>query len=153
MIPAFDTATGNLPPGLHRASWAEIRDRFGYTDHRRKLLVGLYRVLHALKSVGCRRAYIDGSFITSKQHPGDFDGCWDVEHVDVDELERQAPALLEFANRRKAQKTAYGGEMFPARGRAEPSGTVFVEFFQRDRNTGDPKGIVVIDLKDSNDYE
>ena len=148
MILDFDPTTGNLPPGLHLASWAEISSRFGHTDHRRKLLEGLHRVLLALKSAGCQRAYVDGSFVTAKQHPGDFDGCWEVDGVDVDQLEQLAPALLEFADRRRAQKAAYGGEMFPARGQAQPSGTVFVEFFQRDKHTGEPKGIIAVDLRD-----
>jgi len=29
---------------------------------------------------------------------------------------------------------------------ADPAGTAFLDFFQRDKATGDPKGIVTIDL-------
>jgi hypothetical protein len=54
--------------------------------------------------------------------------------------------LLTFANRRAAQKRKYGGEMFPADWAADAAGTNFVRFFQRDRNTGQPKGIIVLDL-------
>lgn len=147
MIPKFDPDTGNLPAGIHTATWRQIAARFGYTAHRQRLLTGLRAVLLALKAAGCRRAYIDGSFVTAKEHPGDFDGCWEVDGVDVDVLSSIAPTLLEFAHRRKAQKDAYGGEMFLARGRAEPSGTVFVDFFQRDKHSGEPKGIIAIDLE------
>jgi hypothetical protein len=45
-----------------------------------------------------------------------------------------------------AQKRKYGGEMFPADWAADAAGTNFVRFFQRDRNTGQPKGIIVLDL-------
>jgi hypothetical protein len=37
--------------------------------------------------------------------------------------------------------------MFPARWDADPSGTAFIEFFQRDKVTGEPKGIIAIDLE------
>ena len=42
---------------------------------------------------GCRRAYVDGSFVTAKEVPGDFDGCWEAEDVDPDALD---PVLLDF---------------------------------------------------------
>jgi hypothetical protein len=147
MIPAFDLESGNLPPGIHQATWREITARFGHTPRRRILLAGLRKALLALQSVGCRRAYVDGSFVTAKTHPGDFDGCWEIEGVDVDALDAVAPALLDFAERRKAQKAAYGGEMFPARSGADPSGMAFIDFFQRDKVTGEPKGIIAIDLE------
>ncbi len=41
MIPAFDPATGALPPGDHRATLEEIGSRFGFTPRRRWLLKGL----------------------------------------------------------------------------------------------------------------
>lgn len=95
------------------------------------------------RAAGCRRSYIDGSFVTAKEAPGDFDGCWEVAGVDPDLLD---PVLLNFANRRAAQKAKYGGELFPAEGSADPFGTRFLDFFQRDKDTADPKGIVGIDL-------
>jgi hypothetical protein len=148
VIPNLDQETGNLPPGVHQASWEEITSRFGHTPHRRRLLEGLKAVLLALKAAGCRQAYVDGSFVTAKEHPGDFDGCWEVDGVDVALLKRIAPTLLDFRDRRKAQKAAYGGEMFLAHTPADPFGTAFVDFFQRDKHTGEPKGIIAIDLRD-----
>ena len=40
-----------------------------------------------LRAAGCKRAYIDGSFITTKEHPGDFDACWDLDGVDFDVID------------------------------------------------------------------
>lgn len=40
MIPPFDER-GNLPPGIHKASWTEVEARFGTTPWRRSLLLGL----------------------------------------------------------------------------------------------------------------
>ena len=72
MIPALDPSTGNLPPGEHLAAWVDVVERFGTTPWRRQLLEGLERALRDLRAAGCKRAYIDGSFITTKEHPGDF---------------------------------------------------------------------------------
>jgi hypothetical protein len=147
VIPPFDPATGNLPPGEYRATWHELTERFGRTEWRAGLLNGLKAALVVLKAAGCRTVYLDGSFVTAKERPGDYDGCWDAEGVDFDLLEQTAPALLTFDDERAAQKAAYGGELFVADWGAGPIGTLFREFFKSDRD-GNPKGIVVIDLKD-----
>jgi uncharacterized protein DUF6932 len=142
-IPSIDQATGNLPAGIHDATWEELDAAFGSTPRREELLEGLLRALSALQRAGCRRAYVDGSFVTSKDVPGDFDACWDAEGVDPDVLDA---TLLDFDNRRAAQKAKYGGELFIATDAAGPAGMRFLDFFQRDKRTGDPKGIVALDL-------
>ena len=81
--------------------------------------------------------------MTDKEHPGDFDACWEAAAVDPDKLD---PELLDFTDRRAAQKRRYGGGLFPAEVAAEPGGTVFLDFFQTDSQTGKPKGIIVVDL-------
>ncbi len=143
MIPPFDPDTGNLQPGVHDATWAEVVARYGTSPDRLVLLAGLKAALDALRVAGCQRAYIDGSFVTDKAQPADFDGCWEVEGVDLDRLD---PVLKPFTNRREAQKRAFGGELFPADWSADATGTHFLEFFQRDRDAGRPKGIIAIDL-------
>ncbi len=90
MIPEFDER-GNVPPGVHHATWIEIVSRYATSTHRQGLLDG---------------------------------------------------------NHRAAQKARYGGELFPAETAAEPSGTAFLDYFQSDRETGAPKGIVAISLGD-----
>ena len=140
MIPAFDAA-GNLPPGVHEATWDEFVARFGTTPRRLALLAGLKAALDALRTAGCRRAYVDGSFVTAKADPGDFDGCWETDGVDPNRLD---PVLATFDAGRRTQKAKYGGELFFAHAPADPSGTRFVEFFQRDRS-GQPKGIIALD--------
>jgi hypothetical protein len=107
------------------------------------LLTGLRAALEALRVAGCRRVYVDGSFVTAKEVPGDFDGCWEAEDVDYEALD---PVLLDFRDRRAAQKAKFGGEMFVASWGADPEGARFLDFFQIDKNTGDAKGIVAIDL-------
>ncbi len=142
-IPPFSDS-GNLPEGVHDATWPEIVERFGTTERRRELLDGLRRALERLRDAGCRRAYVDGSFVTAKDEPRDFDVCWEADDVDPDLLD---PIFLTFANRRAAQKERFGGEFFPAAWEADPHGTRFIDFFQRDNMTGDRKGIVALDLE------
>lgn len=117
--------------------------RFGGSPRRLELLQGLRGALAALGAAGCRTAYVDGSFVTAKPEPGDFDVCWEVADVSADALD---PVLLDFSDGRRAQKERFGGELFPADVAAEPAGTRFLEYFQRDPETGEPKGIVQIDL-------
>jgi hypothetical protein len=144
MIPPLDKHSGKLPPGIHVSTWDELAARFGRTDRRRRLLVGLREALESLRQAGCRRVYIDGSFVTAKRVPGDFDACWDADGVDPDLLD---PVLLDFTNLRAAQKARFGGELFVSSAVADLLGTRFVDFFQRDAITGRPKGMVAIDLE------
>ena len=142
MLPNF-TEGGLLPPGVHWATWEEIADRFGSNEWRKELLAGLRRALENLRDAGCRTAYIDGSFSTDKDLPEDFDACWEERDVDPDALD---PVLLTFDRGRAAQKLRYLGELFPAAAPADETGLSFIEFFQIDRESGESKGIVAIDL-------
>lgn len=144
MIPDFDSSTGLLPEGVHSAAWAEVVSRFGYNPQRSWLLGGLARALHALRSAGCATAYLDGSFVTEKTIPGDYDLCWSVSGVNPHRLD---PVLLDFSNGRRAMKAKYLGDLFPDSGVEARSGQTFSEFFQTDRHTGNRKGIVAIDLR------
>lgn len=143
MIPPFGPA-GLLPPGVHESTWPKFAERFGTTPHRRRLLQGLRAALESLRVAGCRTAYVDGSFVAAKRIPGDFDVCWEVEGVDPHLLD---PVLLTFDDGRAAQKAKFLGELFPAQTQETGSGATFLEFFQVDKETGQPKGIVALDLR------
>jgi hypothetical protein len=141
VIPPFQP-NGHLPDGIHSATWKEVREHFGWNQRRQHLLVGLEQALNDLYEAGCERVYLNGSFVTNKNEPGDFDACWDPTNVNFDTLE---PTLLEFENARAAQKGRYGGELFPADWDAVGNNTTFLEFFQSIRGGG-KKGIVHIEL-------
>ncbi len=143
MIPPFDD-TGRLPPGVHWAEWAEFSERYGTNPHRRVLLAGLKRAIEALRVAHCDTVYIDGSFVTSKDFPHDFDACWSFQEVVPELLD---PVLLDFDNWRAAQKAKFYGELFPAEATADLSGRRFLEFFQVDKETEEPKGIIALDLR------
>lgn len=142
MIPDFEP-NGNLPPGIHLTTWETVAQRFGVNPYRQTLLAGLLSALKNLANAGCQRVYIDGSFVTAKEFPGDYDACWDIANVDPDKLD---PALLMFAFGRLVQKTRYKGEFFPATMLIAGGGATFLEFFQTDKRTGQPKGIIALDL-------
>lgn len=149
MIPQFD-ADGLLPPGIHWATWDEVAATFGSTPWRRRLLDGLEMAIDSLRRAGCRTVYIDGSFVTGKEVPNDFDACWEEAGVEPELLDL---VLLQFDAGRAAQKARYLGELFPASLGATVEGMSFLEFFQTDRETGGSKGIVAVDLGGPNDQE
>jgi hypothetical protein len=143
MLPPFQP-DGTLPTGIHWADWGEIEAKFGWTPHRRHLLQGFREGAKLLQAAGCKAAFLDGSFVTSKEMPGDFDACWAIQDVDADKLDS---VFLDFTNLRAAQKARFQGEFFPADIPEGVSGRTFLEFFQRDKDSGEPKGIVALDME------
>lgn len=146
-VPEFENF-GNLPAGVHESNLVEVESRFAYNAKRVRLLDGFRDACRSLKQAGCSRVYLDGSFVSVKPEPGDFDACWEANNnVDPDLLE---PELLDFRNGRKAQKARFGGELFLADEVADfdLSGKpiLFVAFFQRDKITRAVKGIIAVDL-------
>ncbi len=119
---------------------------FGTTAYRSRLLQGFEAATNILRAAGCRRVYLDGSFVTSKAVPGDFDALWEPTGVDVALLLQMERCFGDFDNGRAAQKTKFFGEFFPATLPELSSGSIFLDFFQVDKQTGTPKGIIAIDL-------
>lgn len=109
--------------------------------HRTRLTAGLLAALQNLAGAGCRSVLLDGSFVSLKYLPEDYDGAWDTRGVDPYRLD---PVLLDFSNGRAAMKSKYLGELFPATASAAP-GVLYRDFFMTDRS-GVPKGILNIDL-------
>jgi hypothetical protein len=143
LLPSW-TAEGTLPPGEHLAAWPECVTRFGWNPHRLRLLEGLLRALQNLRGAGCERVFLDGSFVTTKEVPGDYDGCWETRGVDPARLD---PIFLDIADIRAGrpqQKAKYRGELFAASWPADAKRR-YRQFFQYDRND-QPKGVVVIEL-------
>ncbi len=91
---------------------------------------------------GCPGVYLDGSFVTSKEIPNDYDVCWDTAGVDQGKLD---PVLVDEKFPRMKQKLKFGGEFFAN----NPWGG-WVIFFQQVKEpiSRDRKGIVRIGLRD-----
>ena len=138
---------GCLVPGVHYMSWEDFYDQFSFSPKRKNLLVGLESAIEMLKQCGCSVLFIDGSFVTEKLEPNDYDACWDGDiGMVVSNMQVMEPLFLDFSDGREKQKFKYKGEVFPARIFADSKGTSYLEFFQQISFSTDKKGIVAIKL-------
>jgi hypothetical protein len=145
VIPEWSN-NGDLPPGVHLVTWREIEERLAFNPRRHQMLLGFRQACDQLRKAGCRLVYLDGSFVTGKERPGDFDACWDIRNVDEAKLD---PVFWDLSRGRAAQKERFLGELFPAQLPEGATGRAFVEFFQVNKMTGEPKGILAIRLAGS----
>ena len=143
MLPPF-MANGCLPPGVHPASWDEVVTRFGGTARRDALVQGLLAAAANLRTAGARVLWLDGSFVTDKAEPDDWDGMWDPSNADLAKVDPVLIDPADLAAGRFRQKAKYSGELLV--GTETATGMPFQVFFQQDKN-GDPKGIVRLDLR------
>jgi|tagenome__1003787_1003787.scaffolds.fasta_scaffold20354468_2 hypothetical protein len=143
MIPHLVTIVGSpwdlLPPGVYPTTFSEVEARFSYNARRRALYAGLLDAAVHLAQVGCQTIILDGSYVSGKPLPGDYDACWHPDGIDFSKLDT---VFGDFDNGRANQKTRFGGEFFPSTMIASDIGAAFVEFFQIDRFTGKRKGIL-----------
>jgi hypothetical protein len=139
MIPNFNKY-GYLPPGNHTTTWEEFELRFAYNEDRQRLILGLKAAADNLKRAGCRQLYVDGSFVTSKPSPNDWDACWELDGVDFTKLDS---TIVDEKFNPELRKARYFGDLFLNAPRLP--GHDFANFFRKDRS-GMYKGLVVIDL-------
>ncbi len=143
------TANGELPPGIHMATIAEVESAFGQSnDRRRRLIKGLKEVMAIFKVASVSKIFVDGSFTTDKEEPNDIDGCWSAEGVDEQLLDPRFwdfETPQEFEKNRNEIMNEFGIDFFIAEIIEGGSGKPFPEFFQTNRD-GDPKGIIQINL-------
>ena len=142
MMPPTDHQTGYLPPGVHDADWDEVARRFGGNHVRDALLAGLLEACRNLAEAGCTELLLDGSFVTAKSEPGDYDGTWETRGVSEKRLD---PVFLGDEKGFAAVRAKYLGDLFPASGAVQP-GVPFRDFFQTDRD-GVEKGVVLLNLR------
>jgi hypothetical protein len=73
-LPAFNEE-GDLPPGVHRATLAEVLERFGQGSVQRcavaDRLSRLYQLVASIRQLA--RFVVFGSFVTAKGEPNDVD--------------------------------------------------------------------------------
>lgn len=143
LVPLKGSPWTVLPPGIHQAGLDDVEAAFATNAWRRDLFDGLVDAAERLRSAQCPTIYLDGSYVTGKPKPEDFDACWDPTGVDENKLD---PIFLDFTNGRAAQKAAFRGEFFPSSVMSADISETFLEFFQLDRFTGKKKGIISIAL-------
>lgn len=138
----FKSVSGRLPPGIHSMSWSEAEKLLAFNPRRKKLMKGLLDACREFRRAGATSFYVDGSFVTKKPNPSDWDGCYTSAGIDPNLLD---PVFLDFSDDRAAQKAKFLGEAFPAETAAVAFGEPYLSFFQQTKN-GKTKGIVEIDL-------
>jgi len=137
---------GILAPGIHLISWDDFITDFSFSQRREQLFTGMKRALIHFRNAGCRQIYIDGSFVTKKIEPNDYDACWDPAGVDFALLDPMFHRDLHLGT--KQHKMVYLGEFYPSSTFEGGSGLTFLDFFQTDKTTGKRKGIILINLEE-----
>ncbi len=111
------------------------------------LFANLLKVIDLLKKFHCKAIYVDGSYVTSKELPNDIDVCWEDEDENgediYDHAELMAPIL--FASKEEQQQK-YNMDILPAHFKSIKGKTFFINYFQLDKETDLPKGIIKIKI-------
>ena len=116
-----------LVPSEHTLSWEDVVSEFGTNDWRKELLTGLRRALINFAKAGCSSVLLNGSFVTNKEKPGDYDVAWVEDGVDDNLLDL---VFFDYENGCERMKEEYLGEFFPSRMRTA-DGRFHRDFFKR----------------------
>ena len=144
MIPPFDP-DGDLPQGVHQATWLEFRERFCIFDRSDRRLRLCRRIEQMVKEAHAsqivERIILGGSFVTSQAEPNDFD-CLVVLKAET-RYEDLQPFQRWVADTREASRR-YGGDVFVARV-DQPTLAVYLDFFAVNRR-GKSVGLLEVTL-------
>jgi hypothetical protein len=142
MVPNFNS-DGLLPEGIYDCTLEEFEKRFtNYFDRRKLYEKGIIPLMADLRAIACKSLYLDGSYVTNKIIPNDFDACWDNRGLNLAEVKQKFPFLWNPI----FSKKKYGGDVFPAFIKETRSGILFIDFFQTHKMTGLKKGIIKLNL-------
>ena len=142
MALVHDTKTGYLAPGIHDTTWSDMVALCSINPHRARLVSGLCDAALNLNGAGCVLLLLNGSFVSQKDLPNNYDGAWNPIGMDPNLVD---PVLLDPSPKgRTKMKAKYGGELFIESFIAAPV-ILFRDFFQTDRS-GNAKGILSLDL-------
>ena len=146
MLPALNPA-GELPPGVHRATWSEVLEQFGRgTAARVRAATALARVVDVARSTGkLRRLYIFGSFVSASRNPRDVDVGLIMED---DFQEESCPPECRLLFAHSDADAVYGASVFWVREGLLPEGLydVLVSGWQTKRDES-KRGIVELVLE------
>jgi hypothetical protein len=141
-LPSFNPS-GDLPPGVHRATLREVVARLGQGSQIRAAVVTrLERIDYLARSTGhLARLVVFGSFVTDKPAPNDVDVfCLMEDSFDADRLVGEARLVFDHP----AADAHFGASVFWTRRLAAFGGEqAAIEFWQTKRDGG-LRGIVEI---------
>ena len=81
LVELTDAPWNILPEGIHSATLEETRDRFAINDLRRTLFGGFLEAVMKLAVARCALVFLNGSYVTEKPYPNDYDVCWNPNGV------------------------------------------------------------------------
>lgn len=136
---------GILVPGIHIVPWTDFVSLYSFSKRRQYLFKGMQRAFIHFRDAGCRQIYVDGSFVTKKIEPNDYDACWDATNVNLNLLDPMFHRNMRMGTQK--HKLVYYGEFYPAPIIEGGTGLTFLDFFQTDKATGNRKGIILIELE------
>ncbi len=147
-LPEF-RSDGWLPGGHHPATWDEIAARFGSAPGSRRaaVLSDLLQWRAAVRAKGMGgRLILDGSFISDKAAPGDFDCIFVYNVTSFQTVSQDSEALLLLDNTHC--KGRYGGDVWAFSEEAVREFPAFcrIDGFDLHKLTRQPKGVVEVDL-------
>lgn len=137
-LPPLSSA-GLLPPGIHKTTLQEMEIRFATNAHRRDLYDKFVQGANRLFSAGATHLWVDGSYVTDKEHPNDIDCMWEPG------LNMEWDHLDDFLDHGLI-KRRYGMDLY-MNGIEGGTGLPWTDFFQQTRD-GQLKGILVLHVAD-----
>ena len=139
MLPEFNKY-GNLPAGIYKSSITCIENKFGKSSEERISLFNNFRkflkILSPFKK-NIKRLILDGSFVTSKESPGDIDCIMIIENNF-----RFIPEIVEELGN---SKELYNIHLFTFEEKNTESCRGMLNFFSKDKDLK-PKGIIEVIL-------
>ena len=139
MLPEFNKY-GNLPAGIYKSSITCIENKFGKSSEERISLFNDFRKFLKMLSPfkkNIKRLILDGSFVTSKESPGDIDCIMIIENNF-----RFIPEILEELGNSKELYTIH---LFTFEEKNIEICRGMLNFFSKDKDLK-PKGIIEVIL-------
>jgi uncharacterized protein DUF6932 len=147
-LPGF-REDGWLPEGHHLAAWEEIILRFGGPagSRRAQILESLLRWRDRLTGKGITgRLLLNGSFISAKPDPGDFDAIL-VADDGVEAVLAQDEEARQLINYLACKEQGLGDIFLLSAAAIRKFPTMCrVDVFDYDKHTSKPKGVVEVTL-------
>lgn len=114
-LPPFDKR-GCLPEGIYNPTVEEFTERFVKVTERRKELFGKYQQFTKLcnQAKGIEEHYLDGSYVTDKEEPGDIDLLFTFND-DVYDSNKSYNSYFEITRQQKRMKEDYEVHVFYAK--------------------------------------
>ncbi len=111
MIPAFDAATGALPPGRYRTTPGEVAGCLATNPHRRDLWTQWRAATELLsRHVPVLAAWISGGFVSDREDPDDVDCVYWVEDLELNQaaLRPDSNRIIEIFARKGSLRELVG---------------------------------------------